>query len=263
MKIMQRLRAPGGCPWDRKQTHRSLRHDLIEECHETLAALESGKTNDFRDELGDLLLQIVFHAQIASEKKRFDFDAVAKSIADKLVRRHPHVFGGRKLRTSKAVIRQWEVIKKTEKNSHTILAELPPTLPALLKADKVQRTVARVGFDWRHADDVVAKIEEELCELKDAMASGGQRQFEEELGDLLFAVVNLARFKGVQAEDLLNRAIRKFTARFQEVERNVHAQGKRLDQCPLEELDTLWETAKRPLKRRKRRDRRAAPAPSS
>jgi tetrapyrrole methylase family protein/MazG family protein len=263
VKIVQRLRGPGGCPWDRKQTHRSLCHDLIEECHEVLAAMESGKPDDFRDELGDLLLQVVLHAQIASEKHRFNLDAVAKSIADKLVRRHPHIFGGKQLRTSKAVLRQWEAIKKAEKNSHTILGELPRSLPALLKADKVQRKVARVGFDWRHADDVVAKIEEELRELKDALASGNRRHFEEELGDLLFAAVNLARFKGAQAEDLLNRTIRKFTERFQTVERNVHAQGKHLDQCSLEELDALWESAKRPLTPHTRRGTRAARARSS
>jgi tetrapyrrole methylase family protein / MazG family protein len=263
LKIVAQLRAPKGCPWDRKQTHRSLRHDLVEECYEVLDALERGKPGDFRDELGDLLLQVVFHAQIASEKGRFDFDAVAKAISDKLVRRHPHIFGGKKLRGHKAVLRQWETIKKAETGAHSILGELPRSLPALMKADKVQRKVARVGFDWRRVNDVVAKIEEELHELKGAMAGGNRREFEEELGDLLFAVVNLARFEGLQAEDLLNRTITKFTTRFQEVERRVHAQGKRLDQCSLEELDALWEAAKRPVKRRKRRGTRAARARSS
>ena len=264
VKIVQRLRAPGGCPWDRRQTHRSISHDLIEDCYETLDALKSGKMDDFRDELGDLLLQVVFHSQMASEKGKFDFDAVAKSIADKLVRRHPHVFADKKLRGHAAVLRQWEMIKKTEKNSDSILAEVPRSLPALLKADKVQRKAARVGFDWRHVNDVVAKIEEELRELKAAMASGSRRQFEEELGDLLFASVNLARFEGLQAEDLLNRTIRKFVKRFQAVERAVHAQGKRMDQCSLEELDALWESAKRAaLKPRKHRGTRAAHAPSS
>lgn len=263
LKIVKRLRAPGGCPWDRKQTHRSLRRELIEEAHEVLDALESGKANALCEELGDLLLQIVFHAQIASEKGRFDFDDVAKSIADKLVHRHPHVFGGKKLRNAKAVLRQWETIKKAERNSQSILAELPRTLPALLKADKVQRQVARVGFDWRHTKDVVAKIEEELRELKAAMAGGNRRHFEEELGDLLFAAVNLARFEGLHAEDLLNRTIRKFVLRFQAVERGVHTQGKRLDQCSLEELDALWESAKRQLRPRKCRDKRVARARSS
>ncbi len=264
LRIVERLRAPGGCPWDRKQTHHSLRHDLIEECYEVLDALESGKICDFCDELGDLLLQIVFHAQIASEKNRFDFDAVAKSIADKLVRRHPHVFGDKKLRGHKAVLRQWEIIKKAEKSTHSVLDELPRSLPALLKADKVQRKVARVGFDWRHVNDVVAKVEEELRELKSAMASGSRRQFAEELGDLLFAAVNLARFEGLQAEDLLNRSICKFAMRFQAVERVVHAQGKQMDQCSLEELDALWESAKHAaLMRRKHRDKRAVRVPSS
>lgn len=220
--------------------------------------------NDFRDELGDMLLQVAFHAQIAGEKGKFDFDAVAGSIADKLVRRHPHVFANKKVRGHAAVLRQWETIKKREKNAHSILAEVPRSLPALLKADKVQRKVARVGFDWRHVNDVVAKVEEELRELKGAMASGSRRQFEEELGDLLFAAVNLARFEGLQAEDLLNRTIRKFITRFQAVEHAVHAQGKQMDQCSLEELDALWESAKRAaLKRRKRRGKPAGRALSS
>ena len=263
LQIVERLRAPGGCPWDRKQTHRSIRHDLIEESYEALDALESGKMTDFRDELGDLLLQVVFHAQIASEKKRFDFDAIAKTIADKLVRRHPHVFGSKKLRGQNAVLRQWEKIKKGEKNTHTIFAEVPRALPALLKADKVQRKVARVGFDWRHVNDVVAKVEEELRELKAAMVAGSRRQFEEELGDLLFAAVNLARYEGLQAEDLLNRTIQKFIARFQQIEAAVHARGQRLEDCTLEELDALWESAKHAeVKRPKRPDKPAARARS-
>jgi tetrapyrrole methylase family protein/MazG family protein len=249
LRIMRRLRAPGGCPWDRKQTHRSIRHDLIEECYEALDALDSGNTRDFRDELGDILMQVVFHAQIAAEKKRFNFDDVAKSIADKLVRRHPHVFADKKLHGHAAVLRQWEQIKKREKNADTILAEVPRTLPALMKADKVQRKVARVGFDWRRAEDVIAKIEEELREMKTALRSGNRRHFEEELGDLLFAAVNLARFKKLQAEDLLNRATAKFIRRFQHVERAVHASGRRLDECTLDELDEFWERAKKSTRR--------------
>jgi tetrapyrrole methylase family protein/MazG family protein len=251
LKIMARLRGPGGCPWDREQTHRSIRHNLIEECYEALDALDAGKMTDFREELGDLLLQIVFHAQMAGEAGLFDFDDVAKTIADKLVRRHPHVFGRRRAENSAAVLRQWEAIKKEEKNSRTILTPLPKSLPALLKADKLQRKVARVGFDWKHVNDVVAKVEEELRELKAALAAGSRQQFEEELGDLLFAAVNLARYEGLQAEELLNRTIRKFARRFQSVERAVHRQGRQLEDCTLEELDALWEAAKhRPRRRR-------------
>jgi len=251
LRIMSRLRGPGGCPWDREQTHHSLRHNLVEECYEVLDAMDSGKMSEFRDELGDLLLQIVFHAQMADESGEFDFDAIAKSIADKLVRRHPHVFGKKTADTSAEVLKQWEQIKKTEKNSHSIYAEVPRSLPALLKADKIQRKASRVGFDWKHVKDVVAKVEEELRELKGAMASGDRRQFEEELGDLLFAAVNLARFEKLDAEVLLNRTIHKFVKRFQQIEHAVHKSGRRLENCTLEELDALWESAKHRQKRRK------------
>src|SRR5205814_1994939 len=197
LQIMARLRAPGGCPWDREQTHQSIRHNLIEECYETVDTLDTGDMAEFKDELGDLLLQIVFHAQMASEAGTFDFDDVAKTIADKLIRRHPHVFGKVRADDSAAVLKQWEAIKKQEKNSHSIYNEIPRSLPALIKADKIQRKAARVGFDWRKVNDVVAKVEEELRELKGAMASGSRRQFEEELGDLIFAAVNLARFENL------------------------------------------------------------------
>lgn len=255
LRIMARLRSPQGCPWDREQTHRSLRHSLVEECYEALDALASGDRNAFRDELGDVLLQVVFHAQIADEAGRFDFDQVARSIADKLVRRHPHVFGKTKARNSEEVLQQWEHLKRQEQPAArhpvpTLFAALPKSLPALLKADKVQRKVARVGFDWKHINDVVAKVEEEVRELKGALASGSRRQFEEELGDLMFAAVNLARFEGLQAEDLLNRAIRKFVRRFQQIERAVHRDDRRLEDCTLAELDALWESAKhRPARR--------------
>jgi tetrapyrrole methylase family protein / MazG family protein len=243
---MARLRGPGGCPWDREQTHHSIRHNLIEECYEAIDALDEGKMDAFKDELGDLLLQVVFHAQMASEEGTFDFDAVAKSISDKLVHRHPHVFGDAKARNSAEVLQQWEAIKKSEKNATSIvhLEDLPKHLPALLKADKVQRKVARVGFDWKHLNDVVAKVEEEVRELKGALASKSRKQFEEEVGDLLFAVVNLARFENLQAEELLNRATAKFVNRFQQIEKAVHASGRRLENCSLEELDALWESAK-------------------
>ena len=256
LRIVARLRGPSGCPWDREQTHRSIRHSLIEECYEALDALDTGNINEFRDELGDLLLQIVFHAQMAREVGAFDFDRVAKSIADKLVRRHPHVFGRKRLRTSAEVLKQWEVLKKAERNSHSIVGDLPKGLPALLKADKIQRKVARVGFDWQRVDDVVAKVEEELRELKGAIASGSRKQFEEELGDLLFAAVNLARFEGLQAEELLNRTVGKFVARFQQIESEIHRRGRRLEDCTLDELDAIWESAKH------RRARRSSPIKS-
>src|SRR5271170_4219879 len=211
VEIMARLRGPGGCPWDREQTHQSIRHNLIEECYEAIDALDGGKMDAFKDELGDLLLQVVFHAQMASEDGKFDFDAVAKSINEKLVRRHPHIFGNVKARNSAEVLQQWEAIKKSEKSATSIvhMEDLPKHLPALLKADKVQRKVARVGFDWKHVNDVVAKVEEEVRELKGALASKKRKHVEEEVGDLLFAVVNLARFEDLQAEELLNRSTTK------------------------------------------------------
>jgi tetrapyrrole methylase family protein/MazG family protein len=265
LKIMARLRGPGGCPWDREQTHQSIRHNLIEECYEAIDALDAGDTDAFKDELGDLLLQVVFHAQMASEDGKFDFDAVAKSINDKLVRRHPHVFGTTKARNSAEVLQQWEAIKKSEKSASSIVhvEDLPKHLPALLKADKVQRKVARVGFDWKRTKDVVAKIEEEVREVKGALASKSRKHFEEEIGDLLFAVVNLARFENLQAEELLNRSTAKFVKRFQVIEKAVHDSGRRLEDCTLKELDALWESAKRQRRpavaKRKRAQAAAAP----
>jgi tetrapyrrole methylase family protein/MazG family protein len=260
LQIMARLRGPGGCPWDREQTHHSIRHNLIEECYEALDALDAGDTEAFKDELGDLLLQVVFHAQMASETGKFNFDAVARSINDKLVRRHPHVFGTTTARNSAEVLQQWEAIKKSEKSASSIvhLEDLPKHLPALLKADKVQRKVARVGFDWKHVQDVVAKVEEEVREVKDALASKSRKQFEEEVGDLLFAVVNLARFENLQAEELLNRSTAKFVKRFQAIEKAVHASGRRLEDCTLAELDALWESAKRKSRPNKSRRRTLA-----
>jgi len=252
LRIMAQLRGPDGCPWDREQTHRTIRHNLIEETYEALDALDAGDMTGFCDELGDLLLQVVFHAQMASEAGEFDFDTVAKTISDKLVRRHPHVFGKKKADTSREVLKQWEVIKQDEKKSYSIFSEVPRSLPALLKADKIQRKASRVGFDWKHVNDVFAKVEEEVRELKDAMASGNRRQFEEELGDVLFAAVNLARFEKLDPEDLLNQTIHKFVKRFQHIERAVHKRGRRLEDCTLEELDALWESAKHRPKRRRR-----------
>jgi len=250
VRTVAQLRGPGGCPWDREQTHRSIRSDLIEECYEVLEAMDSRNPSAFCEELGDLLLQVVFHAQIAGEAGHFTLDDVAGTVADKLVRRHPHVFGSRKLKTSQQVLAQWETIKKKENNADSIVARVPRYLPALLKADKVQRKVARVGFDWRRVEDVIAKVEEELGEVREALASGNRKQFEEELGDLLFAVVNLARFQKLHAEELLHRAIQKFIRRFQHVERAVHRQGRRLEDCTLEEMDALWNAAKRRCQKR-------------
>ena len=251
---MARLRSPTGCPWDREQTHRTIRHNLIEETYEALDALDSGNLTAFRDELGDILLQVVFHSQIASEAGHFDFDSVAQTISEKLLRRHPHVFGKGKAANSQEVLQQWEAIKKTEKKSRSIYSEIPRSLPALLKADKIQRQASRVGFDWKQVREVVAKVDEELREVKAALASGNRQQVAEELGDLLFATVNLARFEKFDPEDLLNQTIHKFVVRFQQIEQAVHRRGQRLEDCSLKELDALWEAAKkRPAKKPRRR----------
>jgi MazG family protein len=247
---MARLRAPGGCPWDREQTHRSLRPYLIEECYEACDAIDQRDDSALQEELGDVLLQVVFHAQLAAEAGKFDIDDIAAGISEKLVRRHPHVFGKDKLRTSDEVLKQWDVIKKGEKPSlpASALAGVPRSLPALQKAEKIQRKAAKVGFDWRNADDVLAKIEEELQELKVAKQTGNRRHYAEELGDILFAVVNLARFEKFEAEELLNGTTRKFIRRFEHIEKAVRREGRQLEECTLEELDAHWEAAKKKAK---------------
>lgn len=244
--IMARLRAPGGCPWDRQQTHASIKHNLIEEAYEVVDAIESGNDADLLEELGDLLLQVVFHAQMAGEKKRFDFEDVARAIADKLVYRHPHVFGNRKLRTAGQVLDQWHKLKHAEKKHKrpSVTDGVPRHLPALMRAQDVQKKVARVGFDWSRADEVLDKIEEEIREFRHEIKHGHRRRMAEELGDLMFAVVNLARFQKFQAEDLLNQCTKKFVARFRKVEAALAARGKRPQESSLEEMEAEWQKAK-------------------
>jgi tetrapyrrole methylase family protein/MazG family protein len=246
---MARLRSPRGCPWDREQTHASIKQNLVEECYEAVDAIEARDNAALCEELGDLLLQIVFHAQMAREAGKFDFDDVANSIADKLVRRHPHVFGRNKLKTADQVLTQWHAIKKTEKNRRrSVLDGVPKHLPALMKAHEVQKKAARVGFDWKKSADVLAKVEEELVELKRAMVRNRRREIEEEFGDLLFSVVNLARFQKYDAEDALNQTVKKFRRRFDQIEREIARRGKQLEDCSLEELDSIWNRAKRKKK---------------
>ncbi len=265
LDIMRTLRGPEGCPWDREQDHHSIRHNLIEEAYEAVEALDrltssngnpaadrhQQARNAFCDELGDVLLQVVFHAQISEEAGSFRFDDIAGSIADKLVRRHPHVFGNATAEDSATVLQQWEHIKRGETASQnsadsipSIFSEVVPSLPALLKADKVQRKAARVGFDWPETAGVLDKVEEEVGELKQALASGNDRAVAEEIGDLLFAVVNLARHADLHAEELLNQSTTKFVQRFQRLEKAVHETGRQVGDCSLDELDAFWEDAK-------------------
>ena len=248
LEIMARLRGEGGCPWDREQTHRTLKPYLVEECHEFLEAVDRGGDAGMVEELGDILLQVVFHSRIAAEEGRFTFDDVAACISDKLERRHPHVFGGAHVDDAAGVVQQWDRIKREEKigtPGHSILAGVPPSLPALHRAQEVQKRAARVGFDWQDAGGVIEKIDEEVAEVKAAMAAGDAGRVRAEIGDLLFAAVNLCRFADAQAEDVLNAAVRRFAARFQEMEERVSRTGRHVEDCSLEELDAAWNEVKR------------------
>jgi len=245
-EIVAKLRGPGGCPWDREQTHESLLPALIEESYEVTEAAREKNDAHFREELGDLLLLVVMHAEIASETDRFNIDDVVRDISEKLIRRHPHVFGTSDARDSGAVLKQWEAIKRDEKKTDAhYLASLPKALPALMRAQKAQSKAARVNFDWTDVRDVVAKLEEELRELKQAMASADPARIEEEIGDVLFAVVNLARKCRLDAESALQRGTNKFVTRFNRLEDQLQRQGKRLGDVDLAEMDAIWDEIKK------------------
>jgi MazG family protein len=244
-EIVAKLRAPGGCSWDREQTHESLLPALIEEAYEIAGALRARDDANFREELGDLLLLIVMHGEIAREGGRFNIDNVLADVTEKLIRRHPHVFGKSEARDSGAVLKQWESIKRAEKAGKHYLDGLPAALPALMRAQKAQSKVARVNFDWTDVRDVIAKVEEELGELKQAVASQDRQAIEDEIGDLLFAVVNLARKRELDAESTLQTATDKFVARFNRLEDELQARGKRLGDVDLAELDEIWNKIKR------------------
>jgi tetrapyrrole methylase family protein/MazG family protein len=244
--VVAGLRAPDGCPWDKEQTHATLRAGLLEEAYEVVAAIDAGDDANLCEELGDLLLQVVFHAQIAAEQNRFDFESVARSISEKLVRRHPHVFGEESAADSDAVLVRWEEIKRAEKGgapAESILDGVCGGLPALQHAAKVQKKAAGVGFDWNAPEPVLEKVREELTEVQEEMSGGGDR-LEEEIGDLLFAAVNLSRKLKVDPEVALSRATRKFISRFQSVEALAKERNLKLEGQPLEALDLLWDEVK-------------------
>ena len=244
-EIAARLRAENGCAWDREQTYQSLKPYLIEEAYELYDAIESGDIKDMKEELGDLLYQVYAHAQIASEENQFTIDDVAHGIADKLIYRHPHVFGDDTVTDAQEVIERWEIIKKKEKSHReSILDGVPAHLPALLKAYRVQQKVSRVGFDWEKTDDVVAKIEEELEEFKEAFSKGDKENALEEAGDILFSMANLLRFAGINPEEALQKTVKKFIRRFGHVEKECLKKGNNMEKMSLEELDLLWEEAK-------------------
>lgn len=245
-EIVATLRAPGGCPWDREQTNESLLPATIEEAYEVAEAARAANDAHFREELGDFLLLAIMHAEIAREAGRFDIDDVVREVTDKLIRRHPHVFGESNARDSSAVLKQWEAIKREEKKGDThYLASLPKALPALQRAQKAQSKVARVNFDWKDLDEVIAKVEEELGELKEAIQSKDEPATQDEIGDLLFAVVNLARKCKLDAESALQAATDKFVRRFNLVEDELKARGKKLGEVELPELDTIWNQVKK------------------
>jgi len=243
--IVAKLRGPGGCPWDREQTNESLVPALIEEAYETAEAARAQDHAHFREELGDLLLLVVMHAQIAREIGRFDIAEVIEQVSDKLIRRHPHVFGTSEASDAGAVLKQWEAIKREEKKADLhYLASVPKALPALVRAQKAQCKAARVNFDWTALRDVMAKVDEELRETKEAIQSGKQEMIEDEIGDLLFAVVNLTRKSKVDAESALQSATDKFIARFNRLEDELKARGRKLGEAELGELDPLWDEIK-------------------
>jgi MazG family protein len=252
VEIVAKLRGPGGCPWDIEQTHASLRAGLIEEAYEVVEAINKDDHANLREELGDLLLQSVFHAQIASDAGRFNFDDVAREISTKLVRRHPHVFGDMHCTDAADVLRKWDDIKRAEKGSDTqsALDGISTGLPALMRAEKVQKKAARVGFDWATAEPVFVKVREELAEVeaeveaRSSKLEGAAQKIEDEIGDVLFATVNLARKLQVDAEVALQRATDKFSTRFREVERLARERGLVLEKLSLAELDAIWDEVK-------------------
>ncbi len=246
VSIMRRLRAPGGCPWDAEQTHESLKRYLLEEAYEVIEAIDASSDELLKEELGDLLLQPVFHAAIAEERGAFTIDDVMVTLADKLIRRHPHVFGDQQIENSAAQIANWEKIKKQEKGDErrSTLAGIPPHLPALMKAHKITEKAARVGFDWERVDQVMAKVLEELHEFEEALTAADQVQMEAELGDLLFAIVNLGRFVSLDPEEALRKTINRFQTRFSHIEERLHVAGRHLQDASLEEMEQLWQEAK-------------------
>lgn len=244
--IMHRLRAPGGCPWDAEQTHESLLPNLIEEAYETVDAIRSGDLVHMREELGDLLLQVVFHSELAREAGNFDLDEVARGISDKLVHRHPHVFAASDAATTDAVLAQWDAIKRAEKGDQEkpYLHGVGKGLPALPRAAKLQKKAAKVGFDWPDVAGVVGKIREELAEVEEAIHEGSAQAIEEELGDLLFSVVNLIRHRGTDPEVLMAAANAKFEMRFARMESLLQQDGTTLEQASLEVMEHMWQAAK-------------------
>ena len=246
--LMEHLRSPGGCPWDREQTLNSLIPYILEEAYELCHAMEEGSKEDIKEECGDLLFQVLFVSQIAREEGWFTIEDVLKDSFDKMVRRHPHVFGDKRAESAHDVLKQWADIKeeeREEKKGEGFLSDIEEGMPALLKAQKVSRRVAKVGFDWKDMAGVLNKLEEEVEELKEAVAAKEDHRIEEELGDLMFTLVNVSRFSGVDPEWALARTVKKFIHRFHHLEKKLDRMGKSLEDATLEEMEALWQETKR------------------
>ena len=246
INVAARLRAPDGCPWDKEQTRESLKPFLVEELHEVIDAFDENDPEHIKEELGDLLFQIVLQSQLAKEEGQFDIHDVVDGIARKMVQRHPHVFGDKDLKTSEDVKVWWEEHKKKEGKFHdSAIGGVPKSLPALLRASKIQKKATKVGFDWDKIEDVFKKLEEEIRELKEAINEKKQDDIEDEMGDLFFVLVRIANFVDVNPEDALARTIRKFDQRFRHIEAAAARQGRKLSDMTLAEMDVFWEQAKK------------------
>lgn len=246
--IMARLRGENGCPWDRVQTHESLKRSMIEECYEAIEALDNHDDKMFSNELGDCLLQIVFHARIAEERGAFNFDDVVNEICTKLISRHTHIFGEAKADNAEEALAEWEKQKKSEKGLKSFtdaLKDVPKNFPALIRAEKIQKKAAKAGFDWNDISGAEEKLYEEISELKEALKSANQDEINEEYGDLLFAAVNVGRFANSDPELSLTAATNKFISRFEKMEKLANEKGKKLDEMSLEEMDSLWNEVKK------------------
>lgn len=248
VRVMERLRGKKGCPWDREQSRESLKPFLLEEAHEVLEAIEDGDIEILKEELGDLLFQVVFHAQIAKERGEFSIEEVLTALTDKMVRRHPHVFGKVKAGTSQEVLAQWEKLKHQEHRNRkrkSVLDGVPKSLPALMRAHQLQARAARVGFDWPEMKPVWGKVHEEMKELEESYREGNAQAVKAEMGDLLFALVNLSRFMKINPEDALRKANHRFMERFHYMEKKAKRSGRVLSAMTLAEMDRLWEAAKK------------------
>jgi len=247
VKIMERLRSQDGCPWDREQTHDSLKPFLIEEAYEVLEAMESHDTARFKEEMGDLLFQILFHAQISAEQGEFNIEQLLETISEKMVRRHPHVFSGVEVGSAQEVLFNWEEIKRREKGANqegSALDGIPRDLPALLRAHRLQDRASRLGFDWPDMEGAYAKVEEEMAELRSALKEGDRGRMEGELGDLFFSLVNVARFIEVNPEEALRKTISRFIQRFHHIEEGLQQRRQEIGKGTLEEMERLWQEAK-------------------